>query len=233
MPTYANFKLDVAAFMNRTATQLTIGGRDMILAASNMAKAEAQRRHNFKILRTRGFLSTSLNGTALTDMKTTPGGATAIVPKVVEAAWLYTTQGSSYYRTSRIPFMTTGDQKLYFPAGAVSDMISPASPPNYVPQNLAVWISGEKIYITGSTTNQAIMLDVIKWLDDYDGSNSDFLLTYGSDWLTFKTCDYLNFLIKDDGRYGVSQRRLDQAWDTLMAWDEDYAERAFDINNDD
>ena len=231
--TYANFKLDIAAFMNRTSTALTIGGRDMILAASNMALAEAQRRHNFKQNRTIGFVSTSLSGANLSDLKTTPGGATAIVPKVVEAAWFYTTVSSSYYRTDRIPFMTTGDQKLYFPAGTVSSMLTPSSPPRYVPQNLAAWIQGGKIYITGTTTAQAIMVDVIKWLDDFDGTNTNFLLTYGYDWLVLKTLDYLNFLIKDDQRYAVSQRRLDDAWTALIAWDEDYAERAFDINSDD
>jgi hypothetical protein len=233
MPTYANFKLDIAAFMNRSATALTIGGRDMILAASNMAKAEAQRRHDFKYNRARAFISTSLAGAALSDAKTTPGGATAITIKLVEGAWLYTTVSSSYYRTERIPFITSGDQRLYYPTGDVGTMIAPNSPPQYVPQSLACWIQGPSIYLTGTTTAQAIMLDVIKWMDDYDGSNSDFLLTQGYDWLVLKTLDYLNFLLKDDQRYPISVRRLETAWDSLISWDENHAEKAFDINNDD
>jgi hypothetical protein len=49
--------------------------------------------------------------------------------------------------------------------------------------------------------------------------HSNFLFDYGFDWLMYRSIVELNFFIKEDERFSVSAKMLDEAWRSLTAWD--------------
>lgn len=236
--TYANFAAEVAAYLNRSTASLTVNGVDLVLSAANKAKAEAQRRRNFKMARTNAFVVASMDGTLLSTARTTPvsTGGVLVGVKVVEFVWLYATIGASYRRARRVPMITPGDLALYYPQGTERDW---QSPPPTVPYwdvaEMRAYIRGQTIYLTGAAPSGTayLYLDVIQYLPDYTGSNTDFFLDYHSDWLLAKTLDYLNIYIKDDQRVMISQSRLEAAWTSVCSFDDSYAEDSADIGNND
>lgn len=216
--------------MNRTDLASS-SGQDMILRAANMAKTYAQRKHNFKMARGRAFMSTSVDGADVSTAKDAPAGA-AVVIKKIESAWFYQTSGALYRKSSRIPFMTLGDGKNYFDVNN-SDWAPPAGQINSVPTENRIFMQGTKVYLLAYATSQPIMLDAILYLADYTGSNSDFFLTFHSDWLVAKTLDILNIYVKDDQRVMISNSRLEDAWTSVISFDEDFAEGQFDVDGGD
>jgi hypothetical protein len=221
--TITDFRVTAAAFMNRTTTDLTIGGVDLVLASMNMAKAYAQRVHDFKQARGVAFISTTDIGAELTTgAMTTYSGATVQPIKRVEGAWLYTLSGTTPRRANPI-------EKLDF--GEINDFFSPASTTDAVttvpqsPISLRWYIQGTKLYLMGSSTAVSVWLDVFKLLPDYVAGDTvtDFFHVIGVDWLLLKTCDYLNIHMKEDQRVLISKSRLDEAWNTLLTHDESYS----------
>lgn len=225
--TWNEFQTTVAGFANRT--NLT-GTPNMILSCANMAKAYAQRKHNFKMARGRAFLSPSIDGVDVSTATATPGGS-AVTVKKLESAWLYTISGSNYRKSTRVPFMTLGDGKNFYDVQS-SDWAPPASQVA-TPSEQRVFMQGTKVFLLSSESSQAMMFDAILLLADYTGSNTDFFLTYHSDWLVAKTLDLLNIYLKDDQRVMISQARLDDAWTSVISFDEDFAEGQFDIDSGD
>lgn len=234
--TWSDFNKSVLAYINRTATGLTFQSYDLILDAVNMAQMEAQRKRNFKYLRDVGFIQASLTGIDMsTAMFTTPGGPTQIKPKKIESVWLYAGVGASYLKARRVPAMTVGDSKLYYPVGDQRDWLNNPNVPNWQVTDLKWYMKGSKVYIIGGapTGTSYLYCDIIKYLDDLTGSNTNFLLDYGHDWLKFKTLLYLNAYLKEDQRVLIGTNLLDAAWTSLCSWDDDVAEGAFDIDEND
>lgn len=228
--TYAEFATTVTAFMNRTDL---VGTPNLVMVCANMAKSYAQRKHNFKMARGRAFISSSIDGAELSTATATPGGS-AVVIKKVEAAWLCATSGSNYRKGSRIPFITLGDSKLYYDVTS-TDWAPPAGDLTWLPSENRVFIQGTKIFLLSQTTAQPMLLDCILQVPDYSGATPtvDFFLTYHSDWLIAKTLDLLNIYIKDDQRVMISSSRLDDAWTSVISFDEDFAEGQTDIDSGD
>lgn len=52
-----------------------------------------------------------------------------------------------------------------------------------------------------------------------NGVSTDFLLDHGFDFLMFRSITELNFYLKDDQRVNISQAKLNEAWDSMLAWD--------------
>ncbi len=60
----------------------------------------------------------------------------------------------------------------------------------------------------------------VKWLPRVvKDTDTNFLFDYGFDFLMYRSIYELNFFIKEDERFQVSTRMLQDAWASLTAWD--------------
>lgn len=220
---WATFTDSVKGFVNRTGTDLTQGSTDMILTAANMAKTFAQRKRVFHMARDTAFLAASDLGTAISDAKDAPGSGSAVAIRKIEQAYMYGVNGTSNVRARRVRFISLQDVRLYYPIATANELN-----PQLIsldPAEIAAYIKGTKMYSLGlsSASGLYFWLDVVKWMPDYTGSNTDFFLDYHSDWLIAKTCDFLNIYLKEDQRVAISQAKLDEAWRSVCAFDEEFA----------
>ena len=236
--TWADFQTTVLAYINRQSADIpTIGSVNLVVVAANMAKNEAQRRHHFKMARVDALISTSVNGADLSTA-TLVDGVTAVVLKKVEAAWLYTTSGANKVRYAKIPPTTLGSLNREYVASSITDVnnppvVNPSPYPPYGNINLYWYIKGTAIYLGGAATSTSILLDAIKWMPDYDGSITDFFLTYHTDWMLYKTVDNLQRYLKEDQRVMISQTDLEKRWTSVVNFDENYSDDNFDAGSSD
>ncbi len=60
----------------------------------------------------------------------------------------------------------------------------------------------------------------VKWMPRLVKDNdTNFLLEYAYDFLFYRTIVELNFFVKEDERFPITQKMLDDAWNTVVAWD--------------
>lgn len=220
--TIANFKTQVANYMNRTSASLTsVNSQDMLLAAMNNARRVAQRDYAFELLRKDCFLTTSIAGANwMTGCKTTPGGATAQLMRRIDTVWQYSTQGSDYIRTQRIDLGNVNDYKRELPVnmGSVGQLITnPTST-----QRPFAYLEGQSLKITtyASTAATPFLLNGISFLDDLTGSEDpDIFLTYFTDWFLWGTIIQLNLYLKDTERFPVDVPTVDRLWKSVKEFD--------------
>lgn len=225
--TLANFKQQVANYMNRTLASLTsVNSQDMLLTAINNARRSAQRDHAFELNRVDAFLTTSMVGANwMTGCKTTPGGATAVLMRRIDSVWNYTTATidvtTIYPRTSKIDMGNAADFKRELPM-----FNGPTDAINW--QSLQVrrpfgYYSGATLYIN-STVSSPYLLNGIKWLDDMaDGDSPELFLTYFTDWLLWATIIQLNMYLKDSERFPVDNATVARLWESVKMFDGQFA----------
>ena len=64
-----------------------------------------------------------------------------------------------------------------------------------------------------------LYFNVVSWLPSYvTGSEDDFLLEFGLDWMLFYSIHQLNFYLKEDERVMVSSDVRRDTWDSLVKW---------------
>lgn len=223
--TLANFKLMIAAYMNRSSASLTsVNSQDILLESINSARRGAQRDHTFESNRTEdAYLSTSAaGGDWTTGCKTTPGGGTAVLMRRIDEVWNYataTTPSTYYPRTTRVDFSYSGQFKRELVT--VSDNMLVTNPQDYYIQNKFAYAVGTKLYVTTVVDAAVIQKLVgIKWLDDLaDGDPADIFLTYYTDWLKWATITQLNVYLKDSERFPVDVNVLARSWESVKQHD--------------
>jgi hypothetical protein len=98
--------------------------------------------------------------------------------------------------------------------------------PTLVPY-FAVVRMADTIYLTppdtttfGGVDPVLVQFDVTRFLPDYVNlTDTDFFMTYCTQWLIMQTCHQLNFFLKDDQRIPVNKDVLAQHWHAVIAWD--------------
>ena len=229
--TWPQFYATVAAFCNRTNTDLIVNNVDLVMTCANMAKTEAQRRHNFKMARTVGFITP--NPTApgpYSGVNSAPDGSGVLLNvKKLEAAWTWGTDNNGYpARQNYIPVISRGDLKNLYQSINSFQISTNNAMPNTMPYTTFAYMQGTNVYVSGSTIPSQVWLDVIALLADYNGLNTDFFLSFHYDWLIMKTLDYLNLFMKEDQRVAVSQTKMEAAWNSVTAFDDDFQDGADD-----
>lgn len=220
--TIANFKIMVAAYLNRTSASLVVSGVDLLLQAMNDARRGAQRAHVFELLRTEdAYLTTSMAGADwMTGCKTTPGGATAILMRRVDEVWNYGTSlspSTNYPRTTRIDFSYSGQFKRELPTADSQRIIYPQ---DYAIANRMAYAVGNKLYVTSVDTSTTYKLVGVAWLDDLTGAETpDIFLTYYTDWFKYATLAALNIYLKDSERFPIDVNVMENLWSSVKAHD--------------
>jgi hypothetical protein len=83
---------------------------------------------------------------------------------------------------------------------------------------------GESVYLSPATVEAGTPYDLwfhaVRWLPRLTrDEHSNFLFEYGFDFLMYRSIYELNFFIKEDERFSVSTKMLNDAWASLTAWD--------------
>lgn len=227
----------LGAYINRTVAELTVSGLAMALDAMNMAKLDAQRRHNFKMCRSSGYIATTVLGNSMVNATSDFAGTVPMSFKYIEAMWTVATNASVQYRGNRVPAMTIGDQKLLHGTSTQWNSTTPAAlPPNSL-QNQSMsqrWFQNGLLVCVNDvfTTAQVFWIDGITWLPAYDGTTTtdDFFLVYDYDWLFLAALDYMNLFLKEDQRIPISSTKMEKLFNSVVAYDEQFSEGAFDID---
>lgn len=231
--TWADFQSSVLAFLNRSSADIpTIGTVNLVVVAANMSKTEAQRRHAFKMSRTKAYISTSMSGADFTTAAfTTPLSATVVPIRRIEQAWMYA-NATPYYRYRLIPYMTLGDLKNDYDTSTLVDLnLNSAAmfPSTYPCFDIRWYVQGTMIFLQGVTVPALpISLDVMQWMPQYDGTITDFFLTYHFDWMMLKTVQNLNQYLKESERVEVADSDLERRWKSVTALDENFGEDSFE-----
>lgn len=226
--TIADFKLRVAAIINRDASLFVVGGVDNLLQAMNDARRTAQRDHTFQLLKRDVFLSVTPAGSNWqTGCKTTPGGATAVTMKRIDGVWNYATQaftgGTQYLRTSYIDSGVTGDFKRTLPVYDTAQLII-TNQPQWITRRSFWYTQGSNLFVTNITATTTYLVEGVTWLDDLTGSESpDMFLTYFTDWFLYATIAALNFYLKDNEKFPIDSVVMDRLWASVKQMDGEVA----------
>lgn len=223
--TYTNFKDLVASYSNRLgALFASVGAQDVVLAAMNDARRDAQRRYVFNHTRRQAFVQLSLAPASfLTDFDADPTGAgAAVVVRRLESLWEYgsTTVGATtrYYPTNPVPIrsMATFGQVLPVRQWPLSASYGQTT---LTTVNFA-YIQGTNVLHSTLSTPAWFLADVYAFLADHDGGASeDWFLTYGLDWLKFATLTNLNTWLKDGEQIAVNAQAMQAAWNSMTNFD--------------
>lgn len=205
--TFTEFKSMVAGYANRTAASFVLAdGTDILALAINEAKKEGQLEHDFLATRMDGYLITGVLGAELNTTTTTYGGATAINVKKVRSVWSCSATGG------RI-------KNLDLEYESVESRLRPTEEEQDI-SKIRAFQRGTKLHVTGYETNTTFLVDVYKWMPDYSVSvTTDFFLDNYVTWLKLRSLYQLNFYLKEDQRVNITQAALREAWDKVMAYE--------------
>jgi len=237
--TFANMKLQVAAYVNRDAASLVEGSADYLKNAINRARRWAEKRHNFELARTSAQVP-SVNystGGSLANAVLQSDGATPVSVKVIERAFLADTNG----RTFPIDLLSRSDHMRRV-SQRFDRMVTtswydwPDASPRY---KFALMQQGATIYVTPADVDAlggetfTVYLDIVKWFADYSADgDTDFFLTECEDLVLYRSILELNQFLKEDKRVKISGELMTDAWDSALQWDKSIVQGAVDVSLD-
>lgn len=231
---YREFKLQVAAYMNREAASFKKGTLDLLDRAINMARRHAEREHNFELARCSVKVTVNLtSGGTLDSAVDFDDEETLVEVKRIERAFLPVSNGA--YAPIELAGRGKHMERLKRSFSGAQSLVEMIGLSVWVP-NFSLSQQGGKIYLhpSGSSlyngaTAVEVALDVVRFLPPYaSDDDEDFLLTNAEDWLLFRSIFELNFFLKEDERVPVSARALQEAWESVVKWDAQIVNGAVD-----
>ena len=247
MSDLATLKSSIAAFLDKSTTDFSINGVDLLLQAVNNAKRWAQSNYDFEYARIQATLvvNTTTGGLLSAVVDT---GSNPVVVKKIESA--YFPVGTStvpiqfYAKKNMIAELRRRyDQPAYgLEAGStpyvqgyseitLSGFNTGIMVPALVQHGGTLFLYPDVSDLVSSST-VTVSLDVIKWMPDYSidiqtPANSvltDFFMTYGYEFLLWKGVIEANYLFtqfvnRSEGSLTPPDRLLDAAWKAFLAWD--------------
>jgi len=219
--TYANFKDLVCSYDNRLAAlYASVGAQDVVLAAMNDARRQAQRKYKFNLAKRVAFVPLSILASPfLTSFKSTPGGATTVVVNRLDELWEYSTAtvagSTGYYPTNKLDIRRRVELEY-----AVPQRPWPWQGSAVATQASFAYCVGPNVYHSNLTTQTTFMAYVVEFLPDLDASaTSDIFLDYFTDWLKFATLMNLNIWKKDSERFNIDSTVMQTLWDSVTQYD--------------
>ena len=231
--TLAEFKVTVAAYMQRDATSFVVGTTDLLTRSINMARRWAERQRNFELCKLAAYLPAvdTINGKALSATVKMSDRITPVAVKTVLKGYLPVTVGGIPNINPSFPIDVISREKLLMESQRAYGNVTQIT--NYAPPQQTSSFNGfrlvrweEMVYITpnspellGAATIN-LGMDVVQWLPAYVATDStDFFLEYCEDFMLFRTVAFLNTMIKEDQRVPISASFLKDSWQTVIAWD--------------
>lgn len=239
----------VASYMGKDEQFFNEGNNvDKLLLAANNAKKFTQRRLEFEL--SKCSVSVPINFTrnqdgsideAIGDLRNAVDvyDRVPVDVKKIRFAWLTQPNGT------RFPLRIWSDKAVYDRVRRRMDLnhLSPHSRTIGSTQDPLLARAGNHVFLypsaiwidNGANMPNAIptapgvevRMDVFKWLlpygkdenDPYTVQN-DFMLDYCSDYLLYRMVTELNFFVKEDQRVSISQGKMQEAYDSVLAWND-------------
>lgn len=227
MPTFADLKKAVMAYMMRDEAAFVHDGFNNLERAINDAHQWAQRKHIFE--RAKVFITVpEVSITEGADLSTAvlKGTTTAVQVRSLLWAWLPNSDGTGEFPIGIMSRDAWVNEKKREFSGVYSNRPSDNVPP-YSTNPLRIVLMGTRIafstnnntMLSGNTTTP-IHFDAVKWFPDYFlPTGTDFFLDYCFDFMRLRSVYQLNAYLKDDQRVPLSGALLDDAWDSVKSWD--------------
>jgi hypothetical protein len=233
------FRSMLAGYIGREPGTFVSHGINMLDRAVNQARKYAERRHRFECARDsvviRG-LSLADGGLLSSAVSLSEQGRRVSV-RTIERAFLPFDDGSGQFQVevwSRDADMRdTGRQ--FAGLSSTDPRQVPISQRNTGPFRLVR--SNDRVYLSPrdantSATTRDVYMDVVMWLPDYvKDHDTDFFLQHCEDFMLLRSVYQLNFMLKEDQRVTISAGAMAEAWETVLAVDNDAVTGASDDAN--
>jgi len=214
-----------------------VGSFDVLLQACNNARLYVERTVNLELARVSATLSVNLTtGGALSSAVLT-GTATSVSVKHIRSAGLALEDDAN----TVVPIKIYNRDDYLRRVGRKFDNSTEIRTTDFEPPKLpfGIFRLADKIYVVpasgfaSGTTATTVHMDVFKWMDAYtSGAETDFLLDYCFDYMMFRCIMELNFFLKEDRRVELSSQVVQNAWESLKAWNAALVEQSDDVRLD-
>lgn len=211
---FGKLKTLILAYVKRSEESLIKDGVNTLEVAINNAQLAIQRDHDFNWQRAQIYVDCSPIGNILTGAKKAVDDSVVVVKRVVKAY----TYDSGFGQLVPIEFRSkdTHAHDIYVQTrlGAIP-VEATGEAQKVVQQGQDVWL-----YPMPEGGSTRVYFDAVIYLDELvEDTDTNFLLVYARDFLMYHAIVELNFFLKDDERYQVSQTLLTRARKSLLDWD--------------
>jgi hypothetical protein len=233
--TLGNLKSAIAAYGTRKVTDFVqdvgLGSTDSLLRAINNSKNYAQRAIEFFLAGSYlqvDNVSQTTGGSLTSAYVVGDGTKTAVGIRSIKHVYLQfpNSQGVFPIRMTSRNAYAERQKRRY--AGVQSQLQAQqlTNYGNLQSQDFSFIQQGQTFYIAspcddafGGSGTFSVNLDVIKWLPDFSAdADTSFLFDYCFDWLMFRSMWELNYFLKEDERFPVTSKMLDEYWNNIIQW---------------
>lgn len=227
-------KAIVAAYFEKTVSDLTVNTVDLGLVALNNARKTIEKQRDWFYQQIRGqLLVDPTNGAQLGNMAVYGDEEIGVATKSVETFYLTDTSTTP---TTLIPLFHHGKQtvmnkaKNRYQRRLSSDgnryRSDDESPFLNTRTTAQVYLHAGVVYLNPPPSEATtVVVDCYQWMDDYtEDADTDWLIENGADYLQWKAIIELNhlwgqFVSTQDGNVPPPQKLVDEALAVLIEWD--------------
>lgn len=206
MSDFYTIKQVVLGCASRVGSSFNTGNNNYVDIAVNNALIYAQRKCDFEW--NKGSVKVVCNPTGDvmvgTDVNT---GEPTKIKRVLKA---FGTVAPELGKDQSVPYLSRVSQ------------IADDTKPCCASSNVRVIHEGRRVFITPQPEVKPydLYFYCVKWMPRLvKDEDTNFLLEYGFDFILYRSILELNFFIKEDERFQVSQAMVGDAWNTVVAWD--------------
>jgi hypothetical protein len=207
----SNFKVlreTVLGCVSRAKSSFQAGGQNFADLAVNNAVIYAQRNWDFQWLKGDVSIDCNPKGSVLTAKDDC--GCPVKLKRIIKAFGVTAPTG---HGDLEIPFVSRQTQIERNTQGA-KHCCNSLDSAHVIQSGQSVYLSPEKLEA------HTLYFYALKWLPRLEkDTDTNFLFDYGFDFLMYRSIYELNFFIKEDERFQVSTKMLNDSWASLTAWD--------------
>lgn len=217
--TILQFEEVIKAYITRQGSSLMTGDNQSLLrVAVNNAKIYAQRTVDFNFLKDSVYIDCNPRGSILTGMKLESDNS-AVKIKNLKKAYKLIPNGQA-----KIPIKYVSQAYLAEAIQKRGDLCQVSNEDSRQGLNVFDYAvqHGTSIYqYPTPNVSYRLYFDAVIWIAPYaaDG-DTDFFLEYCVDFLMYRTLVELNYFIKEDERFDISQQLLTDAWNSMLNWND-------------
>lgn len=234
--TVAELKKAAAAFMNRDESAFIRASFDNLLQACNNARLYVERTVNLELARVAATVSVSLTSGGALSTAVLTGTATAVSVKHIRSAGLALADSANtivpikiYNRDDYLNRI----KRRFDGVGLSSENLE------YTNLPIGMFRLANTVYVVPSdptvlgASTITLHMDVFKWMTEYTtGSETDFLLDYCFDYMLYRVVSEMNYFTKEDQRTALASKVVQDAWESLKAWNAAIVEQSDDVTLD-
>ena len=207
MSTFGALKDILLGHLTRQGVSMhTEGGIDMVGAAVNSALVYIQRKRDFEWNKKTIKVSCNPRGSILTQAVDLDTDTPITIKRIIQAYGLIKPEDSG---TPTVDYLSKTSRNTDLRMGK-----SCANIP-------AVIHSADSVVLSPTPNDQYFLyFEAVKWLPPLVAdSDTNFIMTYGYDYMLYSSLQELNFYIKEDQRFEINTMLLRKAEEGLMQWD--------------